>query len=69
MTYSSGRRREIPGYTSWVRVGDLTDKMIRDIENAQRADAGRRGELAEWDKEYRARMRGLRRDERIHGSN
>jgi hypothetical protein len=61
-------QRDIPGYTSWVRVGDLTDQMIQGITSAQRAEAARFGELAEFDREYRARMRRLRRDEQLYGT-
>jgi hypothetical protein len=54
--------------TGWVRIGDLTDDMIRAIESAQRREAAAEGRLTEWDREYRRRMRRMEREERLYGS-
>lgn len=55
-------RRPVPGYDTWVRLGDLTDEMVQDITSAQRREAARCGELKQFDNEYAARMRRLARE-------
>jgi hypothetical protein len=68
MSSRSGyQRKPIPGFDTWVRAGDLTDEMVNDITRAQRRDAARRGELAEYDRDYAARMRAMKRDARLYG--
>jgi hypothetical protein len=50
-------RQPVPGYDTWVRLGDLTDEMVQDITSAQRREAARWGDLKQFDDEYAARVR------------
>lgn len=52
----------------WVRISDLTPEVIQGIENTQRRQAARWGELGQWDKDYAARRRQVDRDERAYGN-
>jgi hypothetical protein len=54
-----------PGWTGWVRVRDLTDEVIQQMDRAQRAEAAREGWLPEYDREYRLRMRRLDQDRKL----
>lgn len=58
----------MPNNTGWIRFGDLTDEIARNITNAQRAEAARSGELMRWDRDYRSRMQRLRREEKLYGN-
>jgi hypothetical protein len=60
-------RRPVPGFDTWVRLGDLTDDMVKDITSAQRREAARWGELQQFDRDYAARMRQMKRDEGSYG--